>query len=78
MVKIGWEALTSLLACPMCTELLDHGVNAAKAWRFGSGIGWSILLLLAVPFLMVGTLIGVILRSQRRKNPSEMTNGIKN
>ena len=56
----------SAFACPMCTELLEHGANAAKAWRFGLGIAWSILLLLGVPFLMVGGFVWMIVRSQKR------------
>ncbi len=57
----------ALYACPMCTELLEHGVDAAKAWRFGLGIGWSILLMLGAPFLMVGGFVWVIVRAERRR-----------
>ncbi len=54
-----------LFACPMCTELIEHGVDAAKAWRFGLGIGWSILLMLGAPFLMLGGFVFMILRAQK-------------
>ena len=69
-----------LFACPMCTELLEHGANAAKAWRFGLGIAWSIVLMLAMPFLMMGTLVWTIVRAQKRKKilTEELSGGIKN
>ena len=51
----------------MCSELLENGANAAKSWRFGTGIAWSILVLLGAPFLMVGGFIFVIWRAQRKK-----------
>ena len=50
----------------MCTELLEHGADAAKAWRFGLGIGWSILLMLGVLFSILGSFGYAIWRGQRR------------
>ena len=54
-------------ACPMCSDIVGRGKDALAAMRFGDGIAWSILLMLAMPFLMVGSLVWVILRAQKRK-----------
>ncbi len=53
-------------ACPMCTELLEHGRDALQALMFGRGIAWSILLMLSVPFLLVGGTIFSLVRAQHR------------
>ncbi len=55
-----------LYACPMCTELIDIGRDAAKAWGFGKGIAWSILLMLSMPMLLVAGVALLILRSKRQ------------
>ena len=44
----------SAYACPMCTELIEHGKDAFMAWRFGQGIAWSMLVMFLVPFSLVG------------------------
>ena len=65
--------LPSVYACPMCTELIEHGKGAFMAMRFGQGIAWSIVLLLAVPFSMVGTMVFVIYRANQRKTSSALS-----
>ncbi len=65
--------LPSVYACPMCTELIEHGKGAVQAWRFAQGIGWSILLLLAVPFGMIGTMAYIIWRASSRKTSSPLS-----
>ena len=59
-----------LHACPMCGDILERGKDAVKAMRFSQGIGWSILVMLAVPYSIIGTLIWTIVRAQKRKQSS--------
>lgn len=54
-------------ACPMCGDILERGKDAVKAFRFSSGIAWSILLMLAVPYLLVGGTIFVIWKNYQNK-----------
>ena len=50
-----WLLLTSPAhACPMCTELIEHGKDAFMSWKFGKGIAWSMLLMFAMPVSLVG------------------------
>ena len=58
----------TVLACPMCKEYLQRGVDAALAWRFGWGIYYSIILLLAVPMSLTGLFIYFIARSYRKSS----------
>ena len=53
-------------ACPMCSELIERGKDAVKAWGFGKGIAWSILLLLSMPMLLVGGVTLVVIRAHRQ------------
>lgn len=54
------------LACPMCRDLLENGKDAWQALRFGRGIAWSMLLMFSVPFLLVGGMVFVLVRANRR------------
>ena len=69
MGKIGWAGMITkfiIIACPMCTNLIEHGRDAVAAMRLGNGIAWSILLMLSVPFATIGTLAYVIWRGAKR------------
>jgi hypothetical protein len=59
-------ASDSALACPGCTEIIRFGGDAFKAMLFGKGIAWSMALMFAVPFLLVGGIAAVLIRSQRQ------------
>jgi hypothetical protein len=48
-----------LWACPLCKEALTTGM--------AKGFFWSILLMLSAPFLVVGTIAGVLWRAGRRQ-----------
>ncbi len=61
----------NLYACPMCGDILERGKDAVKAFKFSSGIAWSILLMLAVPYLLVGGTIFVIWKSYQNKKKRE-------
>ena len=89
MVKAGRTGLIAFIlffrafvayACPMCNDIVGRGKDALAAMRFGSGIGWSILLMLAVPFSMIAVFVFTIVRRQRKNaaHPGEISNGIKN
>lgn len=68
-----------LFACPMCSDIVGRGKDAVAALRFGSGISWSIALMLSVPYLMLGSFIWIIVRAAKRnkKSKEELTGGIK-
>ncbi len=52
-------------ACPLCKESAEGAAAAGGGvWR---GMYWSILLMIAAPFSMVGTMILLILRARRRR-----------
>lgn len=53
-------------ACPLCKENAEGAAAAGGGvWR---GMYWSILLMIAAPFSMAGTMILVILRARRRRS----------
>ena len=55
------------LACPMCSDLVERGKDAFKAFGFAKGISWSILVMISIPYLMVGGLFLAVRRSTRRR-----------
>jgi hypothetical protein len=52
-----------LLACPFCSDNVASGM--------AKGFFWSILLMLAVPVVVVGTIAGVIWRAGRHRSPND-------
>ena len=66
LVAILLPALAS--ACPLCKEAASNADKAGQSgvWR---GMYWSILLMVAMPFTMVGAMIVAVKRA-RRRNPS--------
>jgi hypothetical protein len=55
----------SALACPLCKDAV------AQTGGLASGFFWSILLMLAVPFVVVGVIGGLIVKSQRGASQRE-------
>ena len=49
-------------ACPLCKDAAPDRPGASSVWR---GMYWSILLMVAAPFAMVGTMIVAIRRARR-------------
>jgi len=52
-------------ACPLCKEASSDAdrPGATSMWR---GMYWSILFMVAAPFVMVGTMVVLIRRARRR------------
>ena len=61
LVAVVVPALAS--ACPLCKEATPDAAGASAVWR---GMYWSILFMVAAPFVMVGTMIVMIRRARRR------------
>ena len=62
--------LTALVAaCPLCKDATSDAdkPGTTSVWR---GMYWSILLMIAVPFTMAGTMIVVIRRARKRRESS--------
>ncbi len=70
LLAVGEAALVS--ACPMCKESVDQaGMDGSTGSPtgtnpLGAGFAWSIYLMLAVPYLMIGTGAFVVWRGVRR------------
>ena len=70
LFALGEAALVS--ACPMCKETVDQAgmdgtTGAATGGNpLGAGFAWSIYLMLAVPYLMIGVGAFVVWRGIRR------------
>lgn len=64
LVLAACALLPALLsACPLCKEAQpSNAVAGTDMWR---GMYWSILLMIAVPFSVVGTVIVAIVRARR-------------
>ncbi len=52
-------------ACPLCKENVAD--NGPGMWR---GMYWSILLMVAMPFLAAGSIVVIVLRARRRQAAS--------
>jgi len=48
------------MACPLCKDALTQGM--------AKGFYWSILLMLTVPVVVIGTIAGAIWRAGKKKN----------
>ena len=57
----------TLWACPLCKEALFEPGNLTQRLGTASGYAWSIALLLTIPTLLVGGIITLIVRAQRRQ-----------
>lgn len=57
--------IAGALACPMCKDL----VEAVKS-RLAEGYFWSILLMLSMPFLLVGFITWRVVSATRRRGSS--------
>lgn len=68
--------LSTLLACPLCKNAVDQSVGqeaAAMRNGLGSGFAFSIYMMLAVPYLIVGGFAFAIWRNIRRSDSSNKT-----
>lgn len=62
----------SLLACPMCGDILERGKDALASFRFAKGITWSILFMLTMPYLLVGGTIFFIVRAAKKAKSKQL------
>jgi heme/copper-type cytochrome/quinol oxidase subunit 2 len=53
-------------ACPLCKEADDGASTGGGVWR---GMYWSILLMIGMPFSMLGVMVLMIVRARRRRQP---------
>jgi hypothetical protein len=53
-------------ACPNCKDASSDADTPGGSANLGRGFFWSILLMLAAPFTLVGGVAVVILRNRRR------------
>ena len=63
--QLQFALCVSVLACPMCSELMERGRDAFKMMRFGQGIAWSILLMLLMPLVLIGSIAFLIVQAHR-------------
>jgi hypothetical protein len=61
---IVFPAITA--ACPGCKEALFDPGQVAQTVGAARGYAWSIILMLAVPFLLLGAITALILRARRK------------
>lgn len=63
LVAIALPALAA--ACPLCRDAASNADQAGQnnVWR---GMYWSILLMVGMPFMMVGAMIVAVRRARRR------------
>lgn len=64
--------LPSAYACPGCSDLLERGKEALQAFKLAQGINWSILFMLSMPYLVVGTIAFLVTRSYRKSRSNGM------
>jgi heme/copper-type cytochrome/quinol oxidase subunit 2 len=75
LALVACVVLPALLsACPLCKEAQpSSAVAGTDMWR---GMYWSILLMIAVPFGVVTTVIVAIIRARRAQVASAATQGV--
>ena len=55
-------------ACPNCKDATSDAETPGGSANLGRGFFWSILLMVAAPFTVVGSVAVVILRNRRRQS----------
>ena len=65
LVTGNW--LLNAYACPACSDALERGRGALAAFRLGQGISWSVLFMIFVPWMLIGSFTFVIWKSTRRQ-----------
>ena len=58
----------ALSACPLCKDATSDAETPGGSASLGRGFFWSILLMIAAPFTVVGGVATVILRKRRRQS----------
>ena len=60
----SWRSPARRLACPNCKEAVAN--QDGDAMRLANGYSWSILLMIAMPFALLGTGTLMVARAVRR------------
>jgi hypothetical protein len=66
---ILWSGI--LLACPLCAENMSKDVYGRQPTQLGQGFFWSIIFMMALPFLTVATVGTKIYLAKRRRSAPE-------
>ncbi len=53
-------------ACPGCADIVTKGKEALANFRFFQGVNWSVLFMLSVPYVLMGSGVFLIWRSARK------------
>ena len=69
MPAIFWSGV--LLACPLCADNLSSDVYGKDPTQLGRGFFWSIIFMMALPFLTVATVGTKIYLAKRRRSAPE-------
>jgi hypothetical protein len=64
------------LACPLCADNLSNDVYGNQTSSLGRGFFWSIMLMIAVPFLTVAIVGMKLLRARLRARGVQPRGGI--
>ncbi|MBI1976485.1 MAG: hypothetical protein HYS56_03140 [Candidatus Omnitrophica bacterium] len=60
LLLVSLATASPALACPMCKDVMKAFGRLTEGWF------WSILLMLAIPFTLVGVFAGLLVRSYRK------------
>ena len=65
--------IPSTFACPGCSDILTRGKDeAVKLFGFAQGINWTIIMMITIPYLLIGAFIFAVWRgARRRKNEAK-------
>ena len=68
LITLGFlfAASGTAFACPMCSDLLERGKDAVQAYWFAKGISSSIVLMMAMPYCLIGGMALMIYRASRK------------
>ena len=62
----------ALLACPLCAENMSNDVYGKQPSQLGRGFFWSIIFMMALPFVTVGTMAVKIYLAKRRASGPQL------
>ena len=64
---LAWGATQALTACPLCAENLSKDLYGNDPNDLGRGFFWSIMLMMVLPFTLVGTVTWKVLKARRKR-----------
>jgi heme/copper-type cytochrome/quinol oxidase subunit 2 len=63
---VAWGVTQALAACPLCAENLSKDLYGNQPNDLARGFFWSIMLMMALPFTLAGTVAWKVRRARRR------------